>query len=159
MWNNGQGGTLCGNQGQGGGGHGRTANNREREGGQGRGGGNLEEILKALQLLLSIKGVEEENVEDKDMENFPQIHAGGRGHGGDPLGPCPSMETPFCPQVENSSMKYESPVNDPKQTAAMRSAHATIISLEHLVDNPSEERATGEYMVCIILSITNKGVQ
>ena len=84
--NNGQREAHRDNQGRGGGGHGRTANNREREGGQGRGGGNLEEILKALQLLRSIKGVEEENVEDKDMENFPQIHAGGRGHGGDPLG-------------------------------------------------------------------------
>jgi hypothetical protein len=31
-----------------------------------------------------------------------------------------------------------------KKVAAMRSPKATIISLEHLVDNPSEERATGE---------------
>ena len=55
-------------------------------------------------------------------------------------------------------MSYESPFNDPKQTAAMRSANATIISLENMVDNPSEERETGEYMVCVILAITNKGV-
>jgi hypothetical protein len=34
----------------------------------------------------------------------------------------------------------------------------TIISLEHLVDNPVEERSTGEYMVCVILAITNKEV-
>jgi hypothetical protein len=40
----------------------------------------------------------------------------------------------------------------------MRSSNATIISLEHLVDNPSEEREPGEYMVCVILAITNKGV-
>ena len=30
--------------------------------------------------------------------------------------------------------------------------------MPHLVDNPSEERETGEYMVCVILDITNKGV-
>ena len=40
----------------------------------------------------------------------------------------------------------------------MRSTNAAIISLEHLVDNPIGERATGEYMVCVILAITNKGV-
>jgi hypothetical protein len=68
------------------------------------------------------------------------------------------METPFLPQVDNSLRSYESPFNDPKQAAAMRSANATIISLEHLVDNPSEEREPGEYMVCVILAITNKGV-
>jgi hypothetical protein len=65
---------------------------------------------------------------------------------------------PFLPQVENSLRSYESPFNDPKQTAAMRSAKGTIISLEHLVDNPSEEREPGNYMVCVILAITNKGV-
>jgi hypothetical protein len=68
------------------------------------------------------------------------------------------METPFRPQVENSLMKYQSPFNDPKQTAAMRSTNANIISLQHLVDNPSEERETGDYMVCVVLAITNKGV-
>ena len=40
----------------------------------------------------------------------------------------------------------------------MRSVNTTTISLEHLVDNPSEEREPGEYMVCVILAITNKGV-
>ncbi len=68
------------------------------------------------------------------------------------------METPFLPQVENSLRSYESPFNDPKQTAAMRADNATTISLEHLVDNPSEEREPGEYMVCVILDINNKGV-
>jgi hypothetical protein len=29
------------------------------------------------------------------------------------------METPFLPQVDNSLMSYESPFNDPNQTAAM----------------------------------------
>ena len=41
---------------------------------------------------------------------------------------------------------------------AMRSENATFISLQHLVDNTSEERETGEYMACVILAITNKGV-
>jgi hypothetical protein len=40
----------------------------------------------------------------------------------------------------------------------MRANNATTISLEHLVNNPSEEREPGEYMVCVILAITNKGV-
>ena len=88
----------------------------------------------------------------------PQIHAEGRGHDGNPLGPRPLMETPFHPQVDNSLMRYESPFNDPKQTAAMRSTNATIISLEHLVDNPSEKREPGAYMVSLILTITNEGV-
>ncbi len=55
-------------------------------------------------------------------------------------------------------MSYEIPFNDPKQTSAMRSANSKIISLEHMVDNPNEEREPGEYMVCVILAITNKGV-
>jgi len=68
------------------------------------------------------------------------------------------MVTPFLPRVDNSLMSYESPFNDPKQTAALRSTNAKIILLEHLVDNPSEEREPGEYMVCVILAMTNKGV-
>ena len=71
-------------------------------------------------------------------EGDTQNYAGGRGHEGNPQGTHSSMETPFLLQVENSLRSYESPFNDPKQTAAMRSANATIISLEHLIDNPSE---------------------
>jgi hypothetical protein len=39
----------------------------------------------------------------------------------------------------------------------MRSAGAHVISLQHLVDNSNEERQKGEYMVCVILAITNAG--
>ncbi len=52
---------------------------------------------------------------------------------------------------------YDSPFNDPTREGAMRSAGAHVISLQHLVDNSNEERQKGEYMVCVILAITNTG--
>jgi hypothetical protein len=39
----------------------------------------------------------------------------------------------------------------------MKDARACVISLQHLVDNPNEERQIGEYIVCIMLAITNAG--
>ncbi len=39
----------------------------------------------------------------------------------------------------------------------MKSAEAHVISLQHLVDNLNEERQKGEYMVCVMLAITNLG--
>jgi hypothetical protein len=174
---NDQRGSLPNNQGQGGGGRGRTANNQGRggggHGGGGRGGGGLGGggrgggglggggsggYAQGNAATANNQGRRGGGLGGGVRGGTPQIHAGGRGHGGNPQGPRSSMETPFLPQVENSLMSYESPFNDPKQTAAMRSPKATIISLEHLVDNPSEEREPGEYMVCVILAITNKGV-
>ena len=162
------------NQGQGGEGRGRTANGGGGRGGGGRGGGGRgggvrgevgnggEGRDRAAQGNAAI-AINQERGRGGcggggGRGGTPQNHIGGRGHGGNPQGPRSSMETPFLPQVDNSLRSYESPFNDPKQTAAMRSANATIISLEHLVDNPSEEREPGEYMVCVILAITNKGV-
>ncbi len=176
-------GSLPNNQGQGGGGRGRTANKgggrggggcgeggcggRDRGGG-GRGGGGHGGVGNggrgregaaqghAAAAINQGRGGGEHGGGGRG--ETPQIHGGGRGYGGNLQGPRPSMETPFLPQVDNSLRSYESPFNDPKQTAAMRSANATTISLEHLIDNPSDEREPGEYMVCVILAITNKGV-
>ena len=164
---NDQRGSLPNNQGQGGGGRGRTANNQGRggggHGGGGRGGGGLGGggsggYAQGNAATANNQGRGGGGLGGGVRGGTPQIHAGGRGHGGNPQGPRSLMETPFLPQVDNSLRSYESPFNDPKQTAAMRSPNATIISLEHLVDNPSEEREPGEYMVCVILAITNKGV-
>ncbi len=41
---------------------------------------------------------------------------------------------------------------------AMKDAGARTISLSQLVHNPSKERLRREYMVCIILGITNLGM-
>jgi hypothetical protein len=39
----------------------------------------------------------------------------------------------------------------------MKDARACVISLQNLVNNPNEERQIREYMVCIMLAITNAG--
>jgi hypothetical protein len=174
---NDQRGSLLNNQGQGGGGRGRTANNQGRggggrggggcggggrggggHGGGGLGGGGSGGYAQGNAATANNQGRGGGGLGEGVRGGTPQNHAGGRGHGGNPQGPCSSMETPLLPQVENSLRSYESPFNDPKQTAVMRSPKATIISLEHLVDNPSKVREPGEYMVCVILAITNKGV-
>jgi hypothetical protein len=73
------------------------------------------------------------------------------------VNPINRMETPFHLYVENRVQAYESPFNDPTREAAMRSAEARAISLQHLVDNSNEERQRGEYMVCVLLAVTNSG--
>ena len=67
------------------------------------------------------------------------------------------METPFRQYVENHVQAYESPFNDPTRETVMRSDEAHAISLQHLVDNSNEERQRGEYMVCVLLAVTNSG--
>jgi hypothetical protein len=67
------------------------------------------------------------------------------------------METPFHQYVDNCVQAYKSPFNDPTRETAMKSAEAHVISLQHLVDNLNEERQKGEYMVCVMLAITNLG--
>ena len=67
------------------------------------------------------------------------------------------METSFCQYFDNRVQAYESPFNDPTRETAMKSAKAHVISLQHLVDNLNEERQKGEYMVCVMLAITNSG--
>jgi hypothetical protein len=39
----------------------------------------------------------------------------------------------------------------------MRSDEAHAISLQHLVDNSNKEMQRGEYMVCVLLAVTNSG--
>jgi hypothetical protein len=73
------------------------------------------------------------------------------------VNPSNCMETAFRPYVDNRLQEYESPFNDTAKENAMRSAGAHVISLQHLVDNPDEERQPKEYMVCIILAIVNSG--
>jgi hypothetical protein len=73
------------------------------------------------------------------------------------VNPINRMETPFRPYVENRVQAYQSPFNDPTRETAMRSAEAHAISLQHLVDNSNEERQKGEYMVCVLLAVTNSG--
>jgi len=73
------------------------------------------------------------------------------------VNPSNRMETAFRPYVDNRLQEYESPFNDTAKENAMRSAGAHVISLQHLVDNPDEERQPKEYMVCIILAIVNSG--
>jgi hypothetical protein len=67
------------------------------------------------------------------------------------------MEMPFHLLVEDCLQAYKSPFNDPTREDAMRSARAHPITLQHLVNNPGEERQTGEYMVYTILAIVNAG--
>ncbi len=67
------------------------------------------------------------------------------------------METPFHQYVNNHVEAYASPFNDPTREDAMRSAGAHVISLQPLVNDSNEERQKGEYMVCVILAITNAG--
>jgi hypothetical protein len=86
----------------------------------------------------------------------PQGPAGAAGAAG-AVNPINCMETPFCQYVNNRVQTYKSPFNDPTREDAMRSAGAHVISLQHLVDNSNEERQKGEYMVCVILTITNTG--
>ena len=73
------------------------------------------------------------------------------------VNPINRMETPFRQYVENRVQAYESPFNDPTRETVMRSDEAHAISLQHLVDNSNEERQRGEYMVCVLLAVTNSG--
>ena len=73
------------------------------------------------------------------------------------VNPINRMETPFRQYVENRVQAYQSPFNDPTRETAMRSAEAHAISLQHLVDNSNEERQRNEYMVCVLLAVTNLG--
>jgi hypothetical protein len=73
------------------------------------------------------------------------------------LNPINRMETPFRQYVENRVQAYGSPFNDPTRETVMRSDEAHAISLQHLVDNSNEERQRGEYMVCVLLAVTNSG--
>ena len=68
------------------------------------------------------------------------------------------MEMAFRPYVNNRLQEYESPFNDAAREIAMKSAAAHVISLQHLVDNPDEERQPKEYMVFIILAVVNSGI-
>ncbi len=72
--------------------------------------------------------------------------------------PISCIEAAFLHPVENSLRTYESPLNDTAREAAMKSVRAQVITLTCLVDSPDEERRVGEFMVCIILAITNAGV-
>jgi hypothetical protein len=73
------------------------------------------------------------------------------------VNPINRMEMPFRWYVDNRVQAYESPFNDPTRETAMKSAEAHVISLQHLVDSLNEERQKGEYMVCVMLAITNSG--
>ena len=73
------------------------------------------------------------------------------------VNPINCMETPFRQYVKNRVQAYESPFNDPTRETVMRSDEAHAISLQHLVDNSNEERQRGEYMVCVLLAVTNSG--
>ena len=65
------------------------------------------DLLKGMQLLLSIKDAEEEVVEEKDVEELLKFMQEEGVMVEIPQGPRPSMETPFLPQVENSLRSYE----------------------------------------------------
>jgi hypothetical protein len=73
------------------------------------------------------------------------------------VNPSNRMETAFRAHVNNRLQEYESPFNDTAREIAMRSDAAHEISLQHLVDNPDEERQPKEYMVCIIPAVINSG--
>ena len=73
------------------------------------------------------------------------------------MNPINPMETPFRQYVKNRVQAYESPFNDPTRETVMRSDEAHAISLQYLVDNSNEERQRGEYMVCVLLAVTNSG--
>ncbi len=73
------------------------------------------------------------------------------------VNPINCMETPFHQYVDNCVQAYKSPFNDPTREIAMRSAEAHVISLQHLVNISNEERQKCEYMVCVLLAVTNLG--
>ena len=73
------------------------------------------------------------------------------------VNPINCMETPFRQYVKNRVQAYESPFNDPTRETVMRSDEAHAISLQHLVDNSNKKRQRGEYMVCVLLAVTNSG--
>ena len=132
-----------------------AANNRGR-GGENRAGGDPQGPVAAA---ANNQGRGERNRAAPAQEG-PAAGAVNNNQGGvvvAAVNPSNRMETAFRPYVDNRLQEYESPFNDTAKENAMRSAGAHVISLQHLVDNPDEERQPKEYMVCIILAIVNSG--
>ena len=73
------------------------------------------------------------------------------------VNPINCMKTPFRQYVDNRVQAYKIPFNEPTRESAMRSDEAHATSLQHLVNNSNEERQKGEYMVCVLLAVTNSG--
>jgi hypothetical protein len=143
---------VANNQGRGGGNHaGAPQGPAGAANNQGRGGGNRAGAPQGPAGAANNQGHGGENCAEA-----PQVPAGVAG-AAVAVPPINCMETPFRLLVEDCLQAYKSPFNDPTREDAMRSARAHPITLQHLVDNPSEERQTGEYMVCTILAIVIAG--
>jgi hypothetical protein len=119
---------------------------------QGRGGGNRAGAPRGPAAAAA-------NNQGRGGGNCAGAPQGPAGHAGVAAGvnPINCMETPFHQYVKNRVQAYESPFNDPTRETVMRSAEAHAISLQHLIDNSNEERQRGEFMMCVLLAVTNSG--